>query len=136
MISGGAFPIFFRRCPSYFSMGGEKSDEQMLAALQRPIEPNRQLIAQSGRPRWPDHFEYHFHGQESNHSNLIAILGGLREGTTELMCHPGYAEGLQDAYRAPREIELCLLTDPAIREMLKAHDVQLISFTQLYKKGR
>lgn len=61
--------------------------------------------------------------------HLLEILAGLPEGTSELMCHPGYVSpDFQSLYRAEREIELKTLTDPRIRAAVHAHGIRLISF--------
>jgi chitin disaccharide deacetylase len=60
---------------------------------------------------------------------LLAIVDGLREGTTELMCHPGFcrAELLASRTRlkASREVELRALTSARVRERLAARGVVL-----------
>jgi predicted glycoside hydrolase/deacetylase ChbG (UPF0249 family) len=60
---------------------------------------------------------------------LAKILEKLPEGTSELGCHPGYAEGLESVYRLEREEELRVLCDPALREALKRFDIKLRGFT-------
>jgi chitin disaccharide deacetylase len=63
---------------------------------------------------------------------LARLLRSLPEGTTELMCHPGYtdenlrqtATRLQDARQ--REIEI--LTDPEIRNVVASQAIRLINY--------
>jgi predicted glycoside hydrolase/deacetylase ChbG (UPF0249 family) len=60
------------------------------------------------------------------------LLMNLPEGTTELMCHPGYADEelrrtgtrLQDS----RQAELLILTNPAIRKLVATQGIRLISY--------
>jgi chitin disaccharide deacetylase len=53
----------------------------------------------------------------------------IEDGITELSCHPGYAEpDYPGSYRVEREAELRTLCDPAIREVLAARSIQLISY--------
>lgn len=60
------------------------------------------------------------------------LLEILPEGTTELMCHPGYADEelrqthtrLQDS----RQTELDILTDAGIRKVVATQGIRLISF--------
>jgi len=63
------------------------------------------------------------------------ILGGLKSGVSEVMCHPGYVD--EDLLRTPtrlhfqRERELELLTGPGIRDLLKRASVALASYRDL-----
>jgi predicted glycoside hydrolase/deacetylase ChbG (UPF0249 family) len=56
----------------------------------------------------------------------------LPEGTTELMCHPGYAdEALQKSatrLQASRQKELEILTDPGIRNLVASQGIRLIDY--------
>ena len=47
------------------------------------------------------------------------------------MCHPGYADGLEDSYRLPRETELAILRDPLLRAAARDRGVELVSFAVL-----
>jgi len=66
---------------------------------------------------------------------LAHALSRLREGTTEFMCHPGWAgpELMRAATRLKesREKEIGALTSPRIRQMVEAHGIELTSFGQL-----
>ncbi len=67
-----------------------------------------------------------------NRESLARALRSLRPGITELMCHPGLYD--QELERAPtrlkreRQSELEALTDPEIRELLRAYGIELTSF--------
>lgn len=63
--------------------------------------------------------------------SLLAILGRLEDGDSELGCHPGYADGLQSRYSAPRERELETLTDPRVRARLGELGIELIGWREL-----
>jgi predicted glycoside hydrolase/deacetylase ChbG (UPF0249 family) len=60
------------------------------------------------------------------------LLENLPEGTTELMCHPGYvdeelrltATRLQDS----RKTELDILTDPGVRKIVAKRGIRLINY--------
>ena len=112
-------------------MGGGKINFIVLFFLKKYVKSNKALLKQHAKPEWPDHFEYHFYEYGSNFDNLAKILGELPEGTTELMCHPGYIEDLDDPYSNPREHELQLLTNPKILELIKNQYIELISFAEL-----
>ena len=60
------------------------------------------------------------------------LLKNLPEGTTELICHPGYAdEALQKSatrLQASREKELQILTDTRIRNLVASRGIRLIDY--------
>lgn len=66
---------------------------------------------------------------------LKQLFAQLPEGVSELMCHPGYADadlqGAQTRLQASRETELRCLTDPELRAVLAAQNVELVHFGQL-----
>jgi predicted glycoside hydrolase/deacetylase ChbG (UPF0249 family) len=84
--------------------------------------------------RTSDHFEDGFFGDTATLEVLLRILGALRAGTTELMCHPAIVdEELQtsSSYAAPRARELEALTSEAARAAVRAADVDLTSYAAL-----
>ena len=83
------------------------------------------------KPRWPDHTERRFYDEGATRENLVHILQDLPAGVTELMCHPGYVDDLNDSYVQPRETELALLIHPEIRALVAYSDLQSITFAQL-----
>jgi predicted glycoside hydrolase/deacetylase ChbG (UPF0249 family) len=60
------------------------------------------------------------------------LLQNLPEGTTELMCHPGYAdEELRRSgtrLQESRQTELEILTDTRIRKLVATEGIRLISY--------
>jgi hopanoid biosynthesis associated protein HpnK len=66
---------------------------------------------------------------------LEQILQDLPEGTSEMMCHPGYVdralEGTRTRLRAQRETELAALTNPGIRRIVDKLKIELISYGML-----
>ena len=85
--------------------------------------------------RSADHFTgIALQGADDFASRLLRTLDTLRDGTTELMVHPGYVDAALthvDAYTAARERELGVLTSPAVRNRLAAGDIRRISFAEL-----
>ena len=67
--------------------------------------------------------------------HLLDILRGLPEGTSELMCHPGYldADLAKTGTRllAQREVELRGLTARPVRKLVAYRGIQLVSYRQL-----
>ncbi|GJL78746.1 MAG: chitooligosaccharide deacetylase [Nitrospinaceae bacterium] len=59
---------------------------------------------------------------------LIKILEGLPPGTTELACHPGYADHLNTAYQKERPLELTALCDSRIQDHIIRLGIKLRSF--------
>jgi chitin disaccharide deacetylase len=69
---------------------------------------------------------------ELTHEGVARLLKSLPEGTTELMCHPGYVDSeleksptrLQDS----RRVEVEILTDTAIRNLVASQGIRLIDY--------
>lgn len=90
----------------------------------------RQLLAEAPTPLWPG-FEARFYDEGVTAENLRALLINLPDGDTELMCHPAHNDNIQQSYAAQREVELALLTDPALRPLLQEQGIELITFADL-----
>jgi len=70
------------------------------------------------------------------HSAAIrSIIGSLREGTAELMCHPGIwdeeLERAQTRLKRERERELDALCDPSLRRLAEEQGIVLIDYREL-----
>lgn len=67
---------------------------------------------------------------------LAAALKRLREGTTELMCHPGFLDSeLQQAstrLKESRVRELEALTSPRVRDLVAAESIRLEAFCRTH----
>jgi chitin disaccharide deacetylase len=84
--------------------------------------------------RTNDHFVEEFYDQGVTRDALVRILGELKPGTTELMCHPAVVDQeLRDTsgYAEQRTRELEVLTHPDIRQMVQAAGIQLTTFASL-----
>jgi predicted glycoside hydrolase/deacetylase ChbG (UPF0249 family) len=85
-------------------------------------------------PRHPDVFFVNFYDETATMDQLLDILSKVPEGTSEMMCHPGYVEASfvkESVYNLQRERELKILTDPAIKEAIQSHGIELITFADL-----
>jgi predicted glycoside hydrolase/deacetylase ChbG (UPF0249 family) len=94
------------------------------------IATNSALLIARGLAH-PDHFISTFFGQESLTLDYLAnLIEALPQGVCELMCHPGYDDSLlsSSTYRHEREIELALLTNPAIVERVAGLGIDLVTF--------
>ena len=67
------------------------------------------------------------------------LLESLPDGTTELMCHPGYFDDALHAsptrLQESRQTELQILTDPTIRKLAATRGIRLISYKLLGDVG-
>ncbi len=69
---------------------------------------------------------------ELTRNGVENLLKNLPEGTTELMCHPGYAD--EDLRRSDtrlqksRQAELSILTDAHVRKLVATQGIRLISY--------
>jgi chitin disaccharide deacetylase len=97
------------------------------------LNGNLRLVDQY-RPRRPDNLITSFYGEYATRVELFNLLDNLPGGTTEIMCHPGYADeeliGSSD-YHMQREGELSILTDYEIRDFVKEKNIELINFKDL-----
>ncbi len=63
---------------------------------------------------------------------LASAVEALEDGTTELMCHPGYAPShARTSFGAEREVELGALCDARVREALARAGAVVVSFRDL-----
>ena len=82
--------------------------------------------------RSTDVFNGAFYDRTSTLADLLLILSNLGAGVTELMCHPGYAEGeVVSDYWEGREHDLAALTHPAVRELIASEGIRLINYGEL-----
>jgi hopanoid biosynthesis associated protein HpnK len=69
---------------------------------------------------------------ELTREGVAQLLRSLPEGTTELMCHPGYAdetlEKTPTRLQASRQTELEILTDTKIRNLVASQGIRLIDY--------
>lgn len=66
---------------------------------------------------------------------LVALLGVLPEGSTELMTHPGFCgdalRGAKTRLKESRRQELDALTAPEVRRALEENHIELLSYARL-----
>jgi hopanoid biosynthesis associated protein HpnK len=116
--------------------GGVSSWKQRATALIAGINASRfRKLASSHGIRTPDHFMGVAATGRLNRQAILAMIGAIRDGVTELMCHPGeYDEELEKSstrLKRERELELSGLTDPDVRAAIRQHDVRLMNFQGL-----
>jgi predicted glycoside hydrolase/deacetylase ChbG (UPF0249 family) len=87
----------------------------------------------------PDRFLGTFYDETATSEQLLDIMENLEPGTSELMCHPGYADAilLEDSvYNRQRERELVILTSEEVREAVKMRGIELTNFRGLPQKPK
>ncbi|HEV2787664.1 MAG TPA: ChbG/HpnK family deacetylase [Solirubrobacteraceae bacterium] len=62
---------------------------------------------------------------------LVALVGRLEPGVTELACHPADGVDFESTYAAEREQELRALCDPRVAQALREHAVELCNFVEI-----
>jgi len=73
-------------------------------------------------------------GLDFDARSTSSYLACVRDGVTELSCHPGRHSDDpmdNDKMRQSRTKELAYLTDPSLRESIQARNIELISFREL-----
>jgi predicted glycoside hydrolase/deacetylase ChbG (UPF0249 family) len=73
------------------------------------------------------------HLEQIGVESLLRLLDAeVRDGVTELNCHPGYVEpGFPSSYAAEREEELRTLCDHRLHQALVEKEIRLIGFREL-----
>ncbi len=80
---------------------------------------------------YTDHFLGLLDAGKLKEDILIEMLGGLKNGVTELVCHPGFlSPEVIDSYRwhLGAEAELFALTDKRIKNFINSNGIKLISY--------
>lgn len=82
----------------------------------------------------PDRFVDRFYGTGVIFETLESILEEILDGTTELMCHPGYPDAElkgSSTYVDEREWEIEVLSDARIHALVRARKISLAGFDAL-----
>ena len=115
-------------CAIRFPFAGDTSKE-----LEETNKHVPALIQEFDLPR-PDLFLVDFYDERATLAELLNMIRNLPDGTTEIMCHPGYtntAFANESVYNIQRDRELEVLTDPSVKEAIQANGIQLVSFANL-----
>jgi predicted glycoside hydrolase/deacetylase ChbG (UPF0249 family) len=64
-------------------------------------------------------------------TNLLRLVDAMAGGSTELMCHPGFAHDVRSVYAFEREAEIATLCQPELPAALARRGVVLCSFREL-----
>ncbi len=93
----------------------------------------RSILRKAG-VRTPDAFLDGFHGEGVSFESLERILEALKDGVSELMCHPAEVDDALRAgsrYADERDAEREILCEPSIRERVRSLAIELIGFDEL-----
>lgn len=85
-------------------------------------------------PCRPDVFIVDFYDEKATSEELLGIINNVKDGSTEVMCHPGYVDNAfakESSYNKQRETELEVLTDPSIKQTIQSSGIELITFANL-----
>jgi len=85
-------------------------------------------------PRRPDRFVVDFYDEHATLERLLDIINTLPDGTTEIMCHPGYTDDVfakESVYNDQRDRELNILTDSSVKKTIEAKGIELITFADI-----
>ncbi len=85
-------------------------------------------------PRHPDVFIIDFYDEQATQEILLSMINDVKDGSTEIMCHPGYVDDAfakESSYNSQRETELNILTDPTIKRAIQERSIELITFANL-----
>ena len=91
-------------------------------------------LLQEYNPCKPDMFFVNFYDEGATREELINIINSLSDGTSEIMCHPGFVDeafAKESTYNFQRERELKILTDSSIKEVIESQNIELVTFDDL-----
>jgi predicted glycoside hydrolase/deacetylase ChbG (UPF0249 family) len=135
---GEEFKIPWVRRPFDFPLGAPGAVPWARRLVSRAVSlgrwNSRRLLRRHGC-RSTDHFAGFQITGRFRTAELVALIGSLPPGVTELMVHPGHCtEELRAArtrLKESREEELRALTAPETRQALEAHGVRLVRYRDL-----
>jgi len=80
---------------------------------------------------FPEHFNGIAFPSLLSKESMIKFINQLPNGTTELMCHPGYESELNPFSNSDRKKEMLSLTDKDIITEINKNNIKLVSFNDL-----
>ena len=105
-----------------------------MPAVANPMKDHVPQLMQEFNTPSTDTIFVNFYDEGATHAELLDILSKVEDGTSELMCHPGFVDNAfakESVYNFQRESELKILTDPAIKQAIVSHNIELITFADL-----
>jgi predicted glycoside hydrolase/deacetylase ChbG (UPF0249 family) len=87
----------------------------------------------------PDHLSGIAESGALTEPDLLRMLRDLEPGVTEIMAHPGYHDAIVERWpessRYRREGDLRALVAPAVRDLLREREIELITFREITRHG-
>lgn len=115
-------------CPIRYPFGKSISSEISEAYTHAPA------LFKEFKPRHPDTFLVDFYDKQATDDVLNELLLYVGEGTSELMCHVGFVPDAfmkESVYNKPRQRELGIMLNPAVRQTIERLGIKLVNFAQL-----
>ena len=131
------FHIPWVRRPFDFPMaaGGVPWSRRAVSRTLVMLRPRFGRTLQAHRCRMTDHFAGFRVTGHYDAAELALLIGKLPEGSTEFMCHPGYATAdllaARTRLKQSRAEELKALTSPEGKQAIEAAGVQLVNYREL-----
>jgi chitin disaccharide deacetylase len=129
------FEDLFATSGSVGDNGRKMLRRKAFAVGSRVSYPLFRRIAEKNEMRTPDHFFGFAATGQLARAGLLSMIRNLPDGTSELVCHPGFndeeLERTGTRLRAEREVELAALTDPGVKKEIVERGVHLMSFREL-----
>jgi predicted glycoside hydrolase/deacetylase ChbG (UPF0249 family) len=85
----------------------------------------------------PEQLVTRFYARHARLPTLLSILESIPHGTTELMCHPGWVDGIllrESGYAQEREAELQALTSPRAIQLATRHGIARSTYRQAFAR--
>jgi hopanoid biosynthesis associated protein HpnK len=123
---------------SWESSRGERSamlPELLSAAAARMVAPIFESAARKYGLQSPDHFLGLARTGRLRPDALRRMIGSVREGSTEIMLHPGISDSelatIETRLSWQRNSEMDALIDPAVKSVVEEHGIRLITYREL-----
>jgi chitin disaccharide deacetylase len=137
---GREFGIAWVRRPFDFPMGAVGAVprlQSLTSAALGLLRPRFHGVLERQNCRTTDHFAGFQITGRFRAAELVELLARLPEGSTELMCHPGFCtDALRQAHtrlKESRAEELCALTAAEVRAALERNAIDLVNYAGLGK---
>ena len=105
-----------------------------MPGIAQPMSEHAPRLMKEFNARSTDTMFVNFYDEGATHEELLNILSKVENGTSEIMCHPGYVDeafAKESVYNFQRERELKILTDPAIKQAIESRGIEVITFSNL-----
>ncbi len=105
-----------------------------MPAVAHPMSDHAPRLIREFKARTTDTIFVDFYDEGATYEMFYDILNKLPEGTSEIMCHPGYVDDAfakESSYNFQRERELKILTDPVVKQAIAEHGIALTTFAEL-----